>query len=138
MPKLSSYRRIITNDFKKEEKKLIEQLASPINDSFNELYFATNGRLSLRENVFCTVKDVDITVDAAGIPVSNVSFGLDRQGNILGCTVLSAINQTNTAVYPAGAPFISFVQNGNSIIVNHITGLQAGYRYTVRIVAYLN
>lgn len=137
MPKLASYRRIITNDFKKEEKKLVEQLASPINDSFNELYFATNGRLSLRENVFCTVKDVEITVDAGGNPNDTTSFGLDRQGSVIGCQVILAINQTNTSIYPTGQPFISFVQNGSSVIVNNITGLQAGQRYLVRIVAYL-
>lgn len=138
MPKLASYRRIITNDFKKEEKKLVQQLASPINDSFNELYFATNGRLSLRENVFCTVKDVDITVDVNGVPINGVSFNLDKQGSILGCNVVSAQNQVNSAIYPISQPFISFVQNSTSIIINHISGLQANQRYTIRVVAYLN
>lgn len=138
MPKLASYRRIITNDFDKEQKKLIEQLSSPINDSFNELYFAVNGRISLRDNVYCSVKDVDIIVDINGSPTTTTSFSLDKQGSVLGCTVLSALNQTNTAIYPTGQPFISFLQNGTSIIVNNITGLQAGNRYTVRIVAFLN
>lgn len=133
MPKLASYRRIITNDFKDpEQKKLVEQLSSPINDSFNELYFATNGRLSLRENIYCTVKDVDI---AGG--QTETSFTLDKQGLVIGCLVISAVNQTNTAIYPTSQPFVSFVQNGNSVIINNITGLQADQRYIVRIVAFL-
>src|SRR6478609_221597 len=111
MPKLASYRRLITNDFKDpDDKRLIQQLSSPINDAFNELYFACNGRLSLKDNLFCTVKDVDIEGG------TGASFNLDKQGTVLGCMVISAINQTNSAVFPTGQPFVSFVQNGNSVI----------------------
>ncbi len=138
MPKLKSYKRIITNDFEEEQKKLIEQLSSPLNNSFNELYFALNGRLSLKDNIFCTVKDVDIIVDANGTPNVTTSFTLDRQGVVLGTQVLAAVNQVNSAVYPTGAPFVSFLQSGNSVIINNITGLQANQRYSIRIVAFLN
>jgi hypothetical protein len=138
MPKLSSYRRIITNDFDKDDKKLVEKMASPLNDSFNELYFAANGRLSLRDNIYCTVKDIDIIVDAGGNPLQLTSFNLDKDGTILGCNVLYAANQVNSNTYPTGQPFISFIQNGKSVIINNITGLQASQRYTIRIVAYLN
>ena len=66
--KLKSFRRIITQDFDKEYQKLIEQISSPINNAFNELYFTLNGRVSLQDNVYCTVKDLDITVDSNGNP----------------------------------------------------------------------
>jgi hypothetical protein len=138
MPKLSSYRRIITNDFDKDDKKLVEKLSSPLNDSFNELYFAANGRLGLRDNIYCTVKDLDIIVDANGNPTQITSFNLDKTGTVLGCQVLYAANQVNTATYPTGQPFISFVQNGANLIINNITSLQANQRYIIRVVAYLN
>jgi hypothetical protein len=137
MSKLATYKRIITSDFEDDDKKLIEQLAFPINDGFNALYFAVDGRLSLRDNLFCTVKDVEITVNANGIPTTTTSFGLDKSGQILGCRVIYAANQVNSAVYPTGQPFISFSQNGTSIIINHISGLQANQRYIIRIVAEL-
>jgi hypothetical protein len=138
MPKLSSYRRIITNDFKKEERPLVEKMASPLNDSFNELYFAANGRLSLNDNIYCTVKDLEIIVDAKGNPTQTTSFNLDKPGSVLGCQVLYAANQVNTAIYPTGQPFVSFVQSGAIVIINNITSLQANQRYIIRVVAYLN
>jgi hypothetical protein len=136
MAKLTSYRRIITNDFAKEDKQFVEQLASPINDSFNELYFSVNGRLGLRENIFCSVKDLDIITNAAGIPTTSTSFRLDKEFSVIGCQVIRAENQSNSAVYPTGQPFLSYIQNGSSIIINHISNLQAGQRYTIRVVAY--
>jgi hypothetical protein len=138
MPKLASYRRIIKNDFKKEEQEFVEKLASPINDSFNELYFAMNGRLSIRENLFATVRDVEITVDSDGIPVATTSFTLDKPGQVAGTDVILAVNQVNSAGYPTAQPFISFTQNSSNVIINHISGLQPNQRYIVRVVAYLN
>lgn len=136
MPKLSSYKRIITNDYPAEDKKFIEKLASPINDSFNELYFATNGRLSIQENLFCTVKLIDVTVDSNGVPTTSTTFTLDKQSPVLGVQVIYAINQTNTAIYPTTQPFISFSPVTNGILINHISGLQANQRYSIRLIAW--
>lgn len=136
MAKLSSYRRIITNDFPADNKELIEKLGSPINDSFNELYFATNGRLSLSENLFCTVKLIDVTVNASGIPTTSTTFSLDKQAPVTGIQVIYAVNQTNTAIYPTGQPFISFTPTSNGVLINHISGLQANQRYTIRLIAW--
>lgn len=137
MPKLATYKRIITSDFEADDQQLIEQLGFPINDGFNALYFAVDGKLSLRDNLFCTVKDVELTVNAAGVPTVGGSFNLDKQAQVIGCQVIYAANQTNSASYPTSAPFVSFIQNGNSVIINHISGLQTNQRYIVRIVAWL-
>jgi hypothetical protein len=136
LPKLRSYRRIITSDYEKEQQPLVEKLADPVNDSFGELYFTLNGRVDLANNVYCTVRQVDIIVDANGIPVNRTSFGLNSTQPVIGCTVLQVINQTNSASYPTGAPFITFTQLDQSILINHITGLQPNQRYTIRIVAF--
>jgi hypothetical protein len=138
MSKLSTYKRLTTTDFEEDQQKLIEQLSFPVNDGFSELYFAMNGRVDLRNNLFCTVRDIDITVDSAGSPVNSTSFSLDKDGKILGCQVLYASNQTNAAVYPTSQPFVSFTQNGKTVTINNISGLQASTRYVIRIVAYLD
>lgn len=136
MPKLSSYKRIITNDYAEKDRDLIDQLSGSVNDSFNSLYFAVNGRLSLSENILCTVKDVEITVNSSGIPTFTASFTLNSNYLVSGCQVIKAENLTNSSIYPTGQPFISFVQNGNNVIINHISNLQANSRYLVRVVAY--
>ena len=138
MTKLATYKRLTTTDFKEDQQAFVEQLSFPINDGFSQLYFAMNGRVDLRNNLFCTVKDVEITVKDNGIPVNSTSFSLDRDGKMLGCQVLYAANQANTAIYPTAQPFVSFTQNGKTVTINHISGLQSGDRYIVRIVAYLD
>ncbi len=136
MPKLASYKRIITNDYPAENKEFVEKIAGPINDSFNELYFATNGRLNLSENLFCTVKLIDVTVNASGVPTTSTTFTLDKQASVTGIQVIYAVNQTNTAIYPTGQPFISFTPISNGILINHVSGLQANQRYTIRLIAW--
>lgn len=136
--KLATYKRIITSDFENDDQPLIEQIAFPINDGFNALYFAVGGRLSIRDNLFSTVRDLDITVNSAGVPTTTTNFALDKQGQVIGCQVIYAENQVNSASYPTGQPFINFTQNSTSVIINHITGLQANQRYKIRVVAYLD
>ena len=136
MGKLTSYRRIITNDFKKEEKEFVEKIASPLNDSFNELYFAVNGRLSIQDNLFCTVKVLDITVDSNGIPTVDTVFGVSKPAPVVGITVISAINQVDSSTYPTGQPFINYTAITAGIMIDHVTGLQANQRYTVRLIAW--
>jgi len=134
MPKLSSYKRIVTNDYPKEERKFVEQIAGPINDSFNELYFALNGRLSLVDNLNCTVRTIDIIVDSNGLPTDLTTITTNKTTSVFGCNVVSAVNQSNTALYPTGAPFISYSAISGGILVNHVTGLQANNRYTLNII----
>jgi hypothetical protein len=136
MAKLRSYRRIVTSDYEKEDQPLVEKIADPLNDAFNELYYTLNGRVDLTNNIFGSVRLVDVTVNANGIPVNRTTFGLNNTQPVIGCIVLQALNQTNTAVYPTGAPFISFTQIDQAILINHITGLQPNQRYTLRIVAF--
>lgn len=136
MAKLPSYKRIITSDYSEEDRPMIEQLGGSVNDAFNQVFFTLNGRVDLRNNLFCSVRDVDVTLDANGLPINRTTFGLNSTTQVIGCIVISAINQTNSAIYPTSAPFISFSQLDNSILINHITGLQAGMRYTLRIVAF--
>lgn len=138
MPKLASYKRIVTNDYPKEERKFVEQIAAPINDGFNALYFALSGNLSIRDNLFCTVRTIDVTVDVNGAPIGQLVITLDKQAPIFGCQVVSAVNQSNTAVYPTGAPFLSYSAVTNGILVNNVTGLQANARYSLNVIIWHN
>ena len=135
MSKLSSYKRIRTSDFSQDEQPLVEKLADPINSAFDQLFYCLNGRVDF-SNLFATVRDVDVVVDANGRPTSQTTFRLDRAGVITGTQVILAVNQTNSNTYPTGAPFVSFTQLDTSVLINHVAGLQPNQRYTLRIVAY--
>lgn len=135
--KLPSYKRIITNDYDDEYHDLVETLGGSINDAFNQVFFALNKRLTIGDNFQGTVRSVDVTVDANGIPTSSTRFNLDTTAlSVQGLNVIRAENQTNTAIYPTSQPFVSFTQVNDSIVINHISGLQPNQRYRLRIIAY--
>lgn len=136
MGKLQSYKRILSSDYSKEDQPLVEQLATSINDSVEEHQFTLNGRISLNDNLFCTVRDIIITVDANG-STGNARFTVNNaQVPVSGTQVIRVTNLTNSAIYPTGTPFISFTQLEGSILINNITNLVTGHRWSIRVIAW--
>lgn len=137
MPRLKSYKRIITNDFDEEDRKLVSTLGGTINDAFGDLFFTMNNRVDLATNIACTVRDVEVIVDASGRPINRTVFTVQNPTlPIIGITVILAINLINSNIYPTSQPFVSFVQVDGGVLINNITGLQANQRYLVRLVAW--
>ena len=137
MPALKSYKRIITQDYEAEDEKLIEQLGGTVNDSFNDVYSVLNGRVDLRSNIACTIKDVEVTVNNNGTPVNRTVFTVKNPTiPVSGITVILAQNLTNSAVYPTSQPFISFTPVEGGVLINNITGLQPNQRYSIRLIAW--
>lgn len=141
--RIPSFKRLIKTDYSngpvENEQSFIEKISFSLNNGIEALYNVLNKNVSLKDNVFCTVKTINITVDSLGNPVGNASFVLDTAMNsnrVIGIQVLAAINQVNTTTYPTGAPFVSFSQNNNNIIINNITGLQANQGYQLTLVAF--
>lgn len=137
MAKLPSYRRVIKTDYPAELQDVIETLALSLNPAIDVIFETLNKRVTLRDNIKSTVKDVRLTVDSNGKPTFPTSFTLDVSGNIDGCVVLNATNQTNTSAGVQAAPFISFSQNNNNIIINNVKGLIPNNEYTLRILAFI-
>lgn len=134
--KLSSFRRIITQDYDKQFQSLIENLGSNINDAFNNVYSALNKRLTFNDNIACTVRDVQITVDSGGNPTAVTTFSLDVQNTpVIGVLVLNVQNLENSAIYPTSSPFISYIQLNNIVRINNITGLQPNVLYRIKVLA---
>jgi len=135
--RLPSFKRLVSTDFKKDFKDLIDQLALSLNNGIDLLYTALANNLTLRDNFKATIKDILVTVDSKGNPTSGASFKLTTNtAKVEGILVLSALNQVNSAVYPTSGVFISGGQSGNTFIINNITGLQAGESYSLRVVAF--
>lgn len=134
--KLSNYKRIISTDFDQEDQQLIEKLGRNLNDGIDGLYFALNNKLTFEDNFLASVKDIEITVDASGTPTTRTSILLSNNLPVKGTQVISTVNKTDGSKYPTSAPFISFTQNGTSLFIDNITGLQANYRYVVRFIAF--
>jgi hypothetical protein len=133
--KLGNFKRIISTDYPQENQALIEQLGRQLNDSIEQLYFAMKNKLSFGDNFAATVKTVDVNVDKTGAPINQTSILLSTSTVVTGCIVVSAVNKTNAALYPTSSPFISFSQNGTTLYINNVTGLQANNTYTLNLIA---
>lgn len=134
--KLPNFRRLIKSDYKEEYQGLIETLSFSLNNGIEVLYQTLNKAVSLRDNVACTVKDIDVEVDSSGVPVGKLRFSLDNTNRILGLFVLNAINTETPTILPTSGVFISFSQENKTIIVNNIKGLPANQPFTLTIVAF--
>lgn len=133
--KLPNFRRLFDSDYDESEKPLVKKLSGPINSGVEVLYEALNNKLTFRENLQASVRDVQIQVDANGIPEGNATFTLISANRIDGVFVLRLENLTNSSAYPLGAPFITWSQSTDRVTINHVTGLIPGNQYSIRLVA---
>jgi hypothetical protein len=135
--KLPNFKRIYDQDYKDEFKDFVRQLSFPLNVGIEVLYEALNKKLTFRDNISCSVKDIKVIVDSSGNPTNKTIFGLDSQGAIVdGCNIIKITNDKNPSKYPIGGVFLSFIQTNEGVLVQNITGLTAGESYTIRIIAY--
>jgi len=134
--KLPSFRRLIRTDFKQEFQALVDQLSVSINIGIENIYDALNRKITLRDNIACTVKEIDVKVDASGTPLSTTQFQMDITNRLDGITVLNAINLDVSTNYPTSGIFISWTQTQTGILINNITGLQANQTYRLKLVAF--
>ena len=135
MAKLKSYSRIISSDYEDDQQPLVEKMGGQVNEGFDPLYSALSNRLTFEDNFLSSVRDVEVTVGASGIPLIRTSFSLSNNLPVKAVLVLAASNKTNAGAFPTGAPFITFQQNANVLFIDHITGLVPNNRYIVKVLA---
>lgn len=133
MAKLPSFRRIYEQDFDKDSQELVRQLSVTINAGFEVLYEVLNGKLTFKDNIASTIKELDIQVDASGKPLSNASFKKSSSDRIEGLMVIRADNLSSSNTYPTTGVFVSFTETSDNIIINNITGLQANAVYRIKL-----
>lgn len=137
--KIPSFKRIYNEDYNKFGKdlvNLVSQLAVSINNSFDIVYSALNKRISLRDNIACTVKDITVQVDSTGKPTSSTIIALDINTKVDALLVGKVDNLTNNGSYPTAGVLLGWEQNQTNVFINNITGLQANNNYQIRVIAF--
>ena len=134
--KLPSFKLIKKTDFKDEFQDMIDTLAFSLNNGIEELYDALNRRITLRDNIACTVKDIDVEVDVNGTPKAQTIIKTDLSTKVDGTQVILATNGTNSANGVLGAPYITYEAIQDGIKVNNIVGLVPNNKYTLRVIIY--
>lgn len=134
--KFESPKRLIREDVSEEDRALAEKVGGIINSSFEQIAKLFDNNLSIEDNFNQSKKDIIITVNTSGTPITAVQFKTDISGNCAGIQVIKAENQTNVRTYPTGCPFISFSESNGVITVNNITNLQANNKYKLKLIIY--
>lgn len=133
MAKFNFLKRLITEDFKKDDQELIGKIASILNPAFEAITTALNNNLTLADNFNAQVKEITFIMGSNGIPTTELSFKVSLKGNCRAMVITRVDNLTNSNTYPTEAPFPTFSQAGDTVTINHITGLTAGSKYNIRI-----
>ena len=130
---LPGFTRITKSDFAKEMQDLVEKLGNIINRNTEVIYELANKKVSIRDNILCSVRDVTIQVDTNGIPLTPTSAALDTSGTVDGVTVIN-VQSNATNVFPTTQPFIAYTPKSESINIDKVTGLLPGYTWILRII----
>src|ERR1700746_1487194 len=110
--RIPGYKRIETQNFDDQYKDLVSTFGGSLNYQMEQYQAAFNKQISFTDNIQCTVKDVELTVDSTGNPTTQTVFKLDTVSiPVKGCQVINAVNLDNSSTYPTSQPFISFTQN---------------------------
>lgn len=135
--KLPNFLRLNKGDYDEENREVVGKMAESLNPSIEPLYNLANNRISLRDNIACVVKDVTVSVDSSGVPVTSTGIALGTSiQTAIGSDVIFAQNQTSTTVFPTAKPFITFTQNGTTFEIKQIAGLPASNQFLLRIVVW--
>jgi len=138
MAKLPNLRRINVNDFPEEYKDFVSKLSESLNINLEVLYNTLNKRVTLDENIACTYKTIDITVNTSGTPINPISISFAQELENLypkGVQVINAVNLTNSNTYPLGQPFVSWELNqSGKLLIKNVTSLQENNKYRLNLI----
>lgn len=134
MPKLPSYRRILEQDYPDKDQELVRQLSVSLNNAFDVLFQLLNGKLTFADNLSSVVKEVDVTVDSAGKPLTRTVVKKASTDKVLGLMVVRAQNLINPTTFPTSGIIISYTETTDSIVLDNVTGLQPNQTYRLNVI----
>lgn len=133
MSKLSNPTRVTKESVPKEYQGVVESVGGPFNDFSDQVYFALNGNITVTDNLNMRYKILDLSVNGSGNPLLLTQFKNTLNIRPTGILVVKVENLTNPTIYPSGAPFASWSENGGVITVNNVTGLSTDYKWRITV-----
>lgn len=135
MARLPDHKRIAKEDFEKDDQKLVEKLAYPINSFIEQVRNALNKNLDF-DNLNQEIIEFTTSVDSSGNPLTPLQYKSNLNTRIRGMTCIKVEDTNNTAIAPVNTPFATFTQSTNIVTVSNITGLTANTQYRLRFLTF--
>jgi hypothetical protein len=128
MATIQSPKRIIVEDFPKEDRQIAEKLGGSLNLFMDEVYRVLSKNLNTYDNLNRELRTIKATVDINGIPKNTLQFQNVLKTKISGMIVIRAFNALVNA-----QPFITYSENSGIVSINQIVGLKPDTEYQLLI-----
>jgi hypothetical protein len=127
---LENVRRIITEDYSKDDQEVVSKLAGVLNQFMDDVVELSRKNVGY-DNLLRSKINFDCTVDASGVPIGNnlINLGLPSYS---GKTVIDVLPLQNNADRVISAPYIECAYQGNGFVrVLRVLGLPPGKKMRV-------
>jgi len=132
MPKVSSTRRIVPEDFAPDMQDTAAKIAGPVNDFSDEIIQVINGSLDF-DNLARRMITLDVTVDANGKPTTQLKLATGL-GFVSMIHIGKVFNKSSNVARLTSAPYVDWTYTGGGFItVNYFLGLTAGTKYSITL-----
>jgi hypothetical protein len=137
MAKLPSFKRLNKGDFEPQYHGLMEKIILSLNTIVDSVLDAMNRKISLKNNILCSVRDITVVVDSSGVPTSPVNVTYDFVGAASVVVVGRVVNLTNVSGYPSSGVGVYWEQVANNgIRIRHVSGILPSNSHSLRLVIY--
>lgn len=129
MGRITDPRRIVVEEFKKEDQETVERIADSYNSFVDQVTQTLNGNVDF-SNLSRSLITYDVVVDSNGVPTSGGTKISTNLSYVTGVNVVKFDNLSSTSSKFTSLPGMHFTYSGSGIIkVNYITNLTAGIKY---------
>jgi len=135
MADLENIKRILREDYKSEDRDMINKLAGTLNPFMEQVTRAFDGDIdfsNLRQEIIVAT----FKVDANGTPLVGDKVKVGLTTRVQGLICVNVRNLDNATNYPTGTPFLSTENSGQIIKINNITNLTANERYELTLLVF--
>ena len=136
MSKLPNTRKILSDDFPKEAKTVIDKLAFILNKFMQDVVSVVNGNLDF-DNFRHQKVSFELKIDASGNPIGNDIIRNTMQDGVVGIECIRAVSLDTVDNFPTATPFINYDYGTNGQLrVKHATGLVPNEKYNITVILY--
>jgi hypothetical protein len=125
--KLSALKRIITEDFAKDQQDFANRLGLIINPIVDQLSNIFDKRIDFI-NLNRQIKTFTLKVDSNGAPINTLQIKSELKTKAAGMNVIRVSGNTVTS-----CPFVTFSEDGGLINISNIKGLSANQEFTLTV-----
>lgn len=134
MAKLPDIKRILKEDLGNDVPEYIDKIIGPVNSLSESVYQALGKQITFADNITSSIKTLEVTTSAVyplAFPKVSTPSGITKRAD--GVLILQIQNKANLYAPILTSPFLSWLDTGGNIEINHISGLLPSTTYIFKI-----